>query len=96
MLGEPPQVRGVLSEALVGQVPEARRPWTPLSAVVRSITPGATLDARLSGQPLLEALRRSPAPEYVVMDGEVLVGVLRAADVAQVLRSARGLAVVEG
>lgn len=79
----------VLSEELLAQVPEQRRPWVSLSTVVRRLRPGDVLDARLSGQPLLDALHRVPAPEYVVMDGGRLVGVLRAADVLTVLRAAR-------
>lgn len=72
----------VLSEALLAGVPEARRPWEPLSSVV---VPGCALDAALSGEELLSALRRTAQHEHLVMSGSRLVGVLRVADVAAAL-----------
>jgi Zn-dependent protease len=89
VLGAEDAPTGVMSDALLAQVPAQRRPWVALSSVVQVIRPGAVLDARLSGEALLEVLRRAPAPEYVVMDAGRLVGVLRTADVATVLRAAR-------
>jgi len=72
----------VLSEVLLAQVPAQRRPWVPLSSVVR---PASPLDAALAGEKLLEALRRDGPREHVVMNGSELVGVLRTADVAAAL-----------
>lgn len=79
--GERPD--SVLSEALLAAVPDARRPWVPLSSVV---APAATVDAGLAGEDLLTALRKVPQAEHVVMNGNRLVGVLRVADVAAALR----------
>lgn len=78
----PGQADLVLSEALLAAVPEARRPWVPLSSVVTVASP---LDASLSGEDLLSALRRTTQGEHVVMNGGRLVGVLRVADVAAAL-----------
>jgi Zn-dependent protease len=72
----------VLSEVLLAQVPTQRRPWVPLSSVVR---PALPLDAQLSGEDLLDALRRDGPREHVVMNGDELVGVLRTSDVAAAL-----------
>lgn len=64
------------------RVPEDRRPWTPVSQVSVAITPGAVLDADLNGERLLEAMRRTPAPAYLLVHGDGGVhGVLRSRDV---------------
>jgi CBS domain-containing protein len=82
--------RAVVSEAHVMAVPEARRPWLPVADVARPVEAGLTLPATLSGEQLLDALRRTPASEYLVVgpDGEVL-GVLAAMDVARALQDGR-------
>ena len=79
--------RAVVSEAHVMAVPEARRPWTPVADVARPVDQGLTLADSLSGEELLEAFRRTPASEYLVIgrDGRT-VGVLAAVDVARVLQ----------
>ena len=81
---------GVMSELLLARVPPQRRPWVPLSTVARALRPGMYLDAQLSGDALLEALRREQAREYVVMDGARIVGVLAVSDVAARLTGASG------
>lgn len=77
-LGRP---RAVVNEAAVLATPEERRPWVPVGSVARNLQDGLVLDASLAGQPLLEALQRTPASEYVVEDHGT-VKVLAAADVA--------------
>ena len=76
--------RAVVSEAAVLATPEERRPWVPVGSVARSLEDGMVLDASLAGEPLVEALRRTPTSEYVVLDGAGF-RVLSAADVAEVL-----------
>jgi Zn-dependent protease len=76
----------VVSEAAVLAVPEDRRPWVPVASVARTLSDGLVLDASLTGERLLEAMRRTPASEYVVADppgGGVRV--LVASDVAAVV-----------
>lgn len=81
---------GVVNEAAVIATPEQRRPWVPVSAFARSLEPGLKLAAELSGQELIEALRATPASEYVVVDrGGAIMGVLAATDVARMLDSPR-------
>ena len=58
----------VVSEAAVKATPEDRRPWVPVSSVARSLQDGLLLDPSLAGERLLDAMRRTPASEYVVVD----------------------------
>ena len=58
----------VVSEAALQAVPAERRPWVSVSTVARHLVDGMVLDGMLQGEPLLEAMRRVPASEYVVHD----------------------------
>lgn len=73
---------GLVSEAAVAATPVERRPWIPVNDVARPIVPELVLRPDLTGEALLDALRRMPASEYLAVDetGRVL-GVLAAADV---------------
>lgn len=79
--------RALVSEAHVMAVPEARRPWTTVGDVARPLEPGLVLADSLSGAEVVEALRLTPASEYLVVgrDGRA-AGVLAAADVARILQ----------
>ena len=57
------------------------------SSGVDSLDPDRILPAELSGHDLVEAVRANPGSEYVVTVGEDVLGVLRVADVIQVLES---------
>ena len=83
--------RALVSEHHVVAVPEARRPWTTVADVARPLEPGLVLADSMSGQEVVDAFRRTPASEYLVVgsDGEP-VGVLAAADVARVLQGVQG------
>jgi Zn-dependent protease len=82
--------RAIVSEAHVMAVPESRRPWTPVADVARPLEPGLTLPDALAGEDLLDAFRKAPASEYLVVgsDGHT-IGVLSAVDVARVLQEGR-------
>jgi Zn-dependent protease len=71
----------IVNEQAVTATPEQRRPWVEVSSVARSIEPGMVLSADLSGMELIEAVRRAPASEYLLIEpsGQVY-GVLAAAD----------------
>ncbi|MFJ8192377.1 site-2 protease family protein [Streptomyces sp. NPDC096094] len=72
----------LVREAAIVGVPEHRRPWVAVSTLAQDLTDGMRLSAELSGEELLDALRASPATEYLVVEetGEIY-GVLSAADV---------------
>jgi Zn-dependent protease len=62
---------------------------TAVDALALSVTPERTISAGLRGADLLRAVQADPLGEYVVMSGQDVVGVLRAADLARVLRGGR-------
>ena len=73
----------VVNEAAVLATPEDRRPWVPTASVARTLEDGMVLDPSLTGEPLLEAMRRVPASEYVVHDPATgALRVLATSDVA--------------
>ena len=57
---------GVVSETAVRAVPGARRPVVPVGDLARPLHGGLVLDPGLSGEALLDAVRRTPAAEYLV------------------------------
>ena len=81
------QLLGLVDEAAAARVPEARRPWVSAETVIRHLQPGRVLPADLTGLALVEAVRTNPGSEYVVTVGEDVLGVLRVADLMQVLES---------
>lgn len=73
---------GIVVETAVAAVPEARRPWTPVSTVARTLTEGLRLPADLDGDLLIRAMQRFPATEYLLLEPTGAVyGVLSTADV---------------
>jgi len=75
----------IVNEASVMATPPQRRPWIETGAMARTIEPNLILSADLSGMALLDALRRAPSSEYLLVDpsGEV-VGVLASRDLDRV------------
>ena len=72
----------IVNEAAVLATPEDRRPWLPVSAVSRSLEPGLMFSADISGEPLILAMQRSPASEYLLLDEDgSIYGVLVTDDV---------------
>ena len=71
----------IVSEAAVMATPVQRRPWVDAGSLARTLDPGLVLSADLSGMALVDAVRRSPASEYLLVEpsGQVF-GVLAAAD----------------
>ena len=72
----------ILNETAVMATPEQRRPWLEAGALARTLEPSLVLPADLSGMALLDAIRRAPATEYLLVEpsGQVY-GVLAARDV---------------
>jgi Zn-dependent protease len=72
----------IVNEDAVTATPEQRRPWVEVGTLARTLDPGMVLSADLSGMELIEAVRRVPASEYLLIEpsGQVY-GVLAAADI---------------
>lgn len=89
VLGADGRTSGIVNEAAVQATPEDRRPWLPVSAVARTLEPGLTLSADLSGEELIRAMQRTPASEYLLLDEEGDVfGVLVTEDVDRAFAAA--------
>jgi Zn-dependent protease len=71
----------IVNETAVMATPPQRRPWIEVGSLARAIEPGIVLSADLSGMELIEAVQRSPASEYLLIEpsGQVF-GVLATAD----------------
>ena len=71
----------ILNEAAVMATPPQRRPWIEAGTLARSVEPSLVLPADISGMALLDAVRRAPASEYLLVEpsGQVY-GVLAARD----------------
>jgi Zn-dependent protease len=74
----------IVNETAVMATPEQRRPWIEVGSLARAIDPGIVLPADLSGLELIEAVRKSPATEYLLIEpsGQVY-GVLATSDLDQ-------------
>ena len=77
----------IVTESRIGDVAPDQRPWTPLTTVARALEPGLVLPIGLSGDEVLEAVRVTPASEYLVVhpDGSP-AGILALTDLATELR----------
>jgi Zn-dependent protease len=71
----------IVNEGAVMATPEQRRPWIDAGSLARTLDPGMILSADLSGLDLIEAVRKAPASEYLLVEpsGQVY-GVLATAD----------------
>ncbi len=73
---------GIANEAAIVATPAERRPWLTVEAVSRTIEPGLMLSADIGGEPLLRAMQRTPATEYLLLESDGSVyGVLVTEDV---------------
>ncbi|MEE1785409.1 site-2 protease family protein [Streptomyces sp. SP17BM10] len=79
----------IVRESAVRAVPEHRRPWVAVGPLARDLEPGLRLSADLTGEDLLNAVRATPAGEYLVVepDGRVY-GVVALTDIEQRLTAA--------
>ena len=75
----------IVNEAAVMATPPQRRPWVDAGSMARTIEPNMILPADLSGMALLEAVKRAPATEYLLVESSGQVyGVLAARDLDHV------------
>jgi Zn-dependent protease len=72
----------IVNETAVMATPPQRRPWIEAGSLARTLEPNLVLSADLSGMALLDAIRRAPATEYLLVEpsGQVY-GVLATRDV---------------
>jgi Zn-dependent protease len=80
----------IVNEGAVIATPEQRRPWVDAGSLARTLDPDMILSADLSGMDLIEAVRRAPASEYLLVEpsGQVY-GVLATADLDRAFAGAR-------
>jgi CBS domain-containing protein len=77
----------IVEERRISAVPLPQRPWTAVSTVARPLDGGLILPVDLSGPALLDAVRATPASEYLVVDSAgAPAGILTMADLAGALR----------
>jgi Zn-dependent protease len=71
----------IVNESAVMATPPQRRPWIEAGTLARKLDPSLVLSADLSGIALIDAVRKAPASEYLVVEpsGQVY-GVLTATD----------------
>lgn len=83
---------GLVNEAAVAAVPIDRRPWVPVSTVMRTLEATSKIALDASGAALLELLRASQAPEFLVLlpDGRVY-GMLSRVDLETALARLAGV-----
>jgi Zn-dependent protease len=77
----------LVQDQAAAAVPMERRPWVPVESVARSVEADRTLPADLSGEDVIRAVQAHPAPVYLVVSGEDVIGVLRTADLARLLNT---------
>jgi Zn-dependent protease/CBS domain-containing protein len=72
----------IVNEGAVMATPPQRRPWMEAGALARTLEPSLVLPVDLSGMALLDAIRRAPATEYLLVEpsGQVY-GVLAKRDI---------------
>jgi Zn-dependent protease len=79
---------GVVDEAAVRAMPADRRPWVAVSAVTRTLEEGLRLPVAITGSELIEAIRHTPASEYLLVESDgSIYGVLATADVERAVRA---------
>ncbi|HLL66385.1 MAG TPA: site-2 protease family protein [Micromonosporaceae bacterium] len=81
------QVTALLNDAAAGAVPVPRRSGIAVEALSRRIDADHVVAAHLRGADLLRAVAADPQGDYLVVEDEDVVGVLRGADLAQMLLS---------
>jgi len=76
---------GLVEGAALEAVPLERRPWVSVDSVARGIDGVPTIPVGTSGDQVINTVQRNPGSQYLVTSGEDVVGVLRLADLAQLL-----------
>jgi Zn-dependent protease len=77
----------VVEEPRLADVPLERRPWVPVDSVARTLDSGQALPVHLTGEDVVAAVQAHPAPNYLVVSGQQVIGLLRTADLYRMLSS---------
>ncbi|GAA2594221.1 hypothetical protein GCM10010435_86520 [Winogradskya consettensis] len=83
------RVVALVDDAAMAAVPAERRPWVSVDTVARDLARVPVLAADLTGEQVVRAVQAHPGAQYAVTAGEDVVGVLRVADLAQLLEPRR-------
>lgn len=83
------RLESVVSAVASDAVPADRRAWIVVAALARQLDPAHVLPGGLRGTDLLRAVQADPAGDYLVVTGEDVHGVLRGADLVQLLEPER-------
>ncbi|MGH3352667.1 MAG: site-2 protease family protein [Nocardioides sp.] len=79
---------GLVHEGALLATPEDRRPWMATSTVTRRLEDGLTLPADIGGEALIQAISKTPAPEYLLVESDgSIFGVLVTSDVDAAFRA---------
>lgn len=81
------QVVGLLHQGAAERVPPERRSTIPVGSLTREVAPSQVVAAHLRGIDLLRAVGDDPGADYLVLDDEDVIGVLRGADLISLLES---------
>jgi len=81
------RLTALVNERSAANVPIEQRPWVPVDSVARTLDSSRTLALDLPGQDVVAAVQAHPAPDYLVVSGDAVVGVLRTADLVRMLNS---------
>jgi Zn-dependent protease len=81
------RLTALVGERSAANVPVEQRPWVPVDSVARTLDPTRTLALDLPGADVVAAVQAHPAPDYLVVSGDAVVGVLRTADLVRMLNS---------
>jgi Zn-dependent protease len=77
----------LVSEREAAKVPVEQRPWVAVDQAALTLESRQTLAVDLAGEDVVAAVQAHPAPNYLVVSGESVVGVLRTTDLVRMLNS---------
>jgi Zn-dependent protease len=83
------RLESVVSAIAAGAVPVDRRTWIAVASLARQLDQAHVLPSGLKGVDLLRAVQDDPGGDYLVLDGEDVRGVLRGADLLELLQPAK-------
>jgi Zn-dependent protease len=83
------RLESVVSAIAADAVPPERRTWIAVASLARQLDQAHVLPSGLKGVDLLRAVQADPGGDYLVLNGEDVRGVLRGADLLELLQPAK-------